>query len=116
MRIVATMQVRQVSAREQQQALTAGNIWAAVGPSSSLVPLALQHNNIALIAPASGTLLWSDLWVVPRGASGGHLQVPFLVTTRLTVMLGGQLVANRLFDILSGSHLRLDALLRQKIA
>ena len=61
--------------REQQQALAAGDTWAAVGASSDLVPLALRHNNIALVAPASGTALWSDLWAIPRAAKGGHRQV-----------------------------------------
>lgn len=69
------MQVRQVSGREQQQVLVAGDIWAAVGPSSDLISLGLRHNNIALVAPASGTVLWSDLWVIPSSAKGGHMQV-----------------------------------------
>ena len=59
-------QVLQVSSRDQRQALQSGDVWAAVGPSSTLVPLALSHNNIALVAPASGTALWSNLWTVPK--------------------------------------------------
>jgi len=72
-------QVLQVSNRDQRQALQSGDIWVAVGPSSTLVPLALSHNNIALVAPASGTVLWSNLWVVPKQpvmklpkSQGGH--------------------------------------------
>ena len=59
-------QVLQVSSRDQRQALQSGDVWAAVGPSSTLVPLALSHNNIALVAPVSGTALWSNLWTVPK--------------------------------------------------
>ena len=60
------MQIMQVSSREQQQALQSGDLWAAVGPSSTLIPLAMRQNKIDLVAPASGTALWSHLWVVPR--------------------------------------------------
>lgn len=60
------LQILQVSSREQQQALQAGDLWAAVGPSSTLVPLAMRQNKIDLVAPASGTSLWSHMWVVPR--------------------------------------------------
>ena len=56
----------QVSSREQQQALQSGDLWAAVGPSSTLIPLAMRQNKLDLVAPASGTALWSHLWVVPK--------------------------------------------------
>ena len=54
-----------MSSQEQQQALQSGDLWAAVGPSSTLVPLAMRQNKLTLVAPASGTSLWSHLWVVP---------------------------------------------------
>ena len=55
--------------------MAAGDIWAAVGHSSQLVPLALRHGDIALVAPSSGTALWSDVWAVPRQAGASHKQV-----------------------------------------
>ena len=55
--------------------MAAGDIWAAVGHSSQLVQLALRHGNITLVAPASGTALWSDVWAVPRQAGADHNQV-----------------------------------------
>lgn len=61
-------QILQVSSREQQQALQSGDLWAAVGPSSTLIPLAMRQSKIDLVAPASGTALWSHLWVVPRNS------------------------------------------------
>ena len=52
-------------------AAAAGDVWAAVGWSHDLIPLAERSSNIVLVAPAAGTILWSDVWVVPHQAQGG---------------------------------------------
>ena len=59
------------SSREHVRALMAGDVWAVVGWSGDLLPLAERSGNVALTAPASGVPLWADLWTVPAGASGG---------------------------------------------
>ena len=62
------MQMRQVTEREAGLALQAGDVSAIVGSSQDLIPLALRHNNISLVAPASGTVLWGNMWAMPRFA------------------------------------------------
>lgn len=64
-------QVRLLSSQEHVRALSAGDVWAAVGWSHDLIPLAERSSNLVLVAPASGTLLWADVWVVPAHAQGG---------------------------------------------
>ena len=45
-------------------------MWATVGWSHDLVPLAERSSNVVLVSPAAGTILWSDVWVVPHKAQG----------------------------------------------
>jgi hypothetical protein len=52
----------------------AGDVWVTVGSSTDLVPLAERTPSVDLIAPADGTNLWADVWVVPANAEHGHLQ------------------------------------------
>lgn len=47
---------------------------AIVGSSTDLLPLAERSYSMDLLVPTSGALLWADVWVVPAGAKGGHLQ------------------------------------------
>lgn len=51
--------------------MTANDVWAIVGSSQDLLPLALRSSAISLAAPVSGVVLWADLWAVPKDASGG---------------------------------------------
>lgn len=70
-------QVRLFSNREHIRALTANDVWAVVGSSHDLIPLASRSSNITIKAPVSGTALWADLWTVPAHAAGGsELQGP----------------------------------------
>ncbi|KAK9817763.1 hypothetical protein WJX72_001828 [[Myrmecia] bisecta] len=64
-------QVRLFSNQEHTRAVTAGDAWAVVGWSGDLIPLASRSTAVHLVAPQSGTSLWADLWVVPKGACGG---------------------------------------------
>lgn len=65
------MQVRVFSNHEHTRALTAHDVWAVVGSSTDLAPLAARSADVSVIAPASGTVLWADLWTVPAHATGG---------------------------------------------
>ncbi len=47
------------------QALAAGDAWVAIGSSAELLPFALRTPGVTVVAPASGTLLWADLWALP---------------------------------------------------
>lgn len=64
-------QVRLFSNRENTRALAANDVWAIVGSSSDLIPLATRSADVSVTAPASGTALWADLWSVPAHATGG---------------------------------------------
>ncbi|GBF91197.1 hypothetical protein Rsub_04866 [Raphidocelis subcapitata] len=68
-------QARAFSDRDHVRTLMAGDTLAVVGTSEDLVPLAERTPSLELVAPASGTALWADVWCVPAAASGGHLKV-----------------------------------------
>ena len=63
--------MRVFSSREHTRALSAGDVFAVVGWSGDLLPLAERINDIVLVAPASGTALWADMWAVPWQAQNG---------------------------------------------
>uniref|UniRef100_A0A383VEJ6 Uncharacterized protein n=1 Tax=Tetradesmus obliquus TaxID=3088 RepID=A0A383VEJ6_TETOB len=67
-------QARLFSSQEHVRALAAGDVWVTIGSSTDLVPLAERTPSVDLIAPADGTNLWADVWVVPANAEHGHLQ------------------------------------------
>lgn len=62
------------SNRDHVRAITAGDAWAVVGSSADVVQVSERINSVQSLLPLSGTALWSDLWVTPTGASGGHQQ------------------------------------------
>ena len=59
------------SSREHTRALSASDVWAVVGWSGDLLPLAERMNDVVLVAPKSGTALWADMWAVPWQAQNG---------------------------------------------
>lgn len=65
------VQVRLFSNHEHTRALTAHDVWAVVGSSTDLAPLATRSFDVSVTAPSSGTVLWADLWTVPAHATGG---------------------------------------------
>lgn len=65
------VQVRVFSNHEHTRALTAHDVWAVVGSSTDLSPLASRSFDVSVTAPTSGTVLWADLWAVPAHATGG---------------------------------------------
>jgi putative spermidine/putrescine transport system substrate-binding protein len=50
------------------QPLILGDSWVVVGSSVDLLRQARNIENIQLVFPPSGTALWADLWVRPKGA------------------------------------------------
>ncbi len=68
--VCTVMQVRLFSSRDHTRALAANDVWAIVGSSLDLIPLASRSSNVSITAPVSGTALWADLWTVPAHASG----------------------------------------------
>ncbi len=60
-------QVKYYSSRYYLQPLIIGDVWLSVGWSSDILPLVARNRQIKAIVPQSGTSLWTDLWVKPRG-------------------------------------------------
>lgn len=59
------------SSKDHIKALGAKDVWAVVGWSGDLVPAAERSGDVELVAPASGTALWADVWTVPSHAEHG---------------------------------------------
>ena len=47
------------------KSLACKDIWVAVGNSQDVLAFALRTPHIRVIAPASGTQLWADMWTLP---------------------------------------------------
>ncbi|KAL6747850.1 hypothetical protein V8C86DRAFT_2896496 [Haematococcus lacustris] len=69
-------QVKLLSSRDHVRALVAGDVLAVVGWSQDLITLAERTNGVQALVPASGTALWADLWVLPRGDLTGPWRGP----------------------------------------
>lgn len=61
-------QVKFYSSTAYLQPLILDDIWLAVGSSMDILPLVERDPRIAAVFPASGTVLFADLWVKPAGA------------------------------------------------
>eukprot|EP00899_Mesostigma_viride_P003065 jgi/Mesvir1/1275/Mv16251-RA.1 len=59
-------QVRYFNNTHYMKALTAGEVWVAVGWSTDVMAVAGQNPSLEVAAPRSGTSLWADVWAVPR--------------------------------------------------
>lgn len=64
-------QVKFYSSDAYLQPLILKDTWLAVGWSTDLLPVVERNPALAAVVPASGTILWSDLWVRPATASQG---------------------------------------------
>ncbi len=64
-------QVKFYSSEAYLQPLILEDTWLAVGWSTDLLPIVERNPAIAAVVPASGTILWSDLWVRPANAAQG---------------------------------------------
>lgn len=60
-------QVKFYDSRNYLQPLILGDTWLAMGWSTDILPVVERYNNIGGIIPLSGTSLWADLWVKPKG-------------------------------------------------
>lgn len=58
-------QVKFYSSDAYLQPLILEDTWLAVGWSTDLLPIVERNPALAAVVPASGTILWSDLWVRP---------------------------------------------------
>ncbi|TAF52309.1 MAG: extracellular solute-binding protein [Oscillatoriales cyanobacterium] len=58
-------QAKLYSSDSYLQPLILGDTWLAVGSSADVLPLLQTQSDIAVVIPASGTALWTDLWVQP---------------------------------------------------
>eukprot|EP00850_Spirogloea_muscicola_P021421 SM000249S08232 [mRNA] locus=s249:182713:186126:+ [translate_table: standard] len=47
------------------KALSAGDVYVAVGWSTDVIPFAKRAGNITVVIPASGASLFADLWAIP---------------------------------------------------
>ncbi len=64
-------QVKFYSSEAYLQPLILEDTWLAVGWSTDLLPIVERNPAIAAVTPASGTILWSDLWVRPANVAQG---------------------------------------------
>jgi len=67
LRLLARRQARLLDAGDGSalKALATGDVWAAAGEASEVLAFARRTPGIRVIAPASGTLLWADVWALP---------------------------------------------------
>lgn len=66
-------QVKFYSSNTYLEPLITGDTWLAVGWSSDVVPILNRYPQLKMIIPRSGTAIWSDLWVSPKGATKDDL-------------------------------------------
>jgi putative spermidine/putrescine transport system substrate-binding protein len=60
-------QVKYYSSDTYLQALLRGDTWLAVGWSQDILVEARQDDSLKVVVPNSGTALWTDIWVSPKG-------------------------------------------------
>ncbi|WP_197480179.1 MULTISPECIES: extracellular solute-binding protein [unclassified Anabaena] len=66
-------QVKFYSSNTYLQPLIIGDTWLAVGWSNDVVPILSRYPQLKMIIPSSGTAIWADLWVSPKGAAQDDL-------------------------------------------
>jgi putative spermidine/putrescine transport system substrate-binding protein len=62
-------QVKFYSSNTYLEPLIMGDTWLAVGWSSDIVPILSRYPQLSIVIPRSGTAIWADLWVSPKGAA-----------------------------------------------
>ena len=60
-------QVKLYSSHQYLEPLIIGDTWLAVGWSSDIIPILARYPQLAAVIPKSGTAIWADLWVRPKG-------------------------------------------------
>ncbi|MEO0374523.1 MAG: extracellular solute-binding protein [Cyanobacteria bacterium P01_A01_bin.17] len=64
-------QVKFYDSTHYLEPLIMGDAWAAVGWSADILPILKREPEIRVVAPASGTALWADLWVQSSQSDSG---------------------------------------------
>jgi putative spermidine/putrescine transport system substrate-binding protein len=62
-------QVLTYSSEHYLQSLLADDTFAAVGWTSDMYKAQKQNPDLKVVIPKDGTALWSDIWVIPKGAT-----------------------------------------------
>ncbi|MEI6063638.1 MAG: extracellular solute-binding protein [Pseudanabaena sp. ELA748] len=62
-------QVLTYSSEHYLQSLLSDDTFAAVGWTSDMYKTQKQNPNLKVVIPKDGTALWSDVWVIPKGAT-----------------------------------------------
>jgi putative spermidine/putrescine transport system substrate-binding protein len=60
-------QVKFYSSTRYLEPLIIGDTWLAVGWSDDVLPVVGRYPQLAVAIPQSGTAVWADLWVQPKG-------------------------------------------------
>ncbi|MEM1369199.1 MAG: extracellular solute-binding protein [Cyanobacteria bacterium P01_H01_bin.15] len=60
------------------QPLVLGDSWMGVGWSEDILPLIARNPKLKAIAPESGTILWSDVWVKPKGMKNSPISTAWI--------------------------------------
>ncbi len=63
-------QVKYYSDQHYLQPLLIGDVVVSVGWSNEIIHLIAKNRNIKAVVPTSGTSIWSDVWVKPKGKEG----------------------------------------------
>jgi putative spermidine/putrescine transport system substrate-binding protein len=71
-------QVKFYDSQNYLEPLITGDTWLAVGWSHDIIPVISRHQKFAAVVPQSGTAIWTDLWVSPKGVSNDGLAYQWL--------------------------------------
>ncbi|MGK7946574.1 MAG: extracellular solute-binding protein [Microcystaceae cyanobacterium] len=71
--IKLNQQIKYYSSDYYLQPFILGDVWLTVGWSNEILPLAKNNDDIEVIIPASGTALWTEMWVKPALKEQGEV-------------------------------------------
>ncbi|QSV64760.1 MAG: extracellular solute-binding protein [Dolichospermum sp. DL01] len=71
-------QVKFYDSQNYLEPLITGDTWLAVGWSHDIIPVISRYQKFAAVIPQSGTAIWTDLWVSPKGVSNDGLAYQWL--------------------------------------
>ncbi|WP_414575427.1 extracellular solute-binding protein [Anabaena sp. CCY 9402-a] len=90
-------QVKFYSSNTYLEPLIMGDTWLAVGWSSDIVPILSRYPKLSMVIPNSGTAIWSDLWVSPKGVGKDDLSsqwIDFCWQTKIAKQIALQTKSN----------------------
>ncbi|MBD2362227.1 extracellular solute-binding protein [Anabaena minutissima FACHB-250] len=90
-------QVKFYSSNTYLEPLIMGDTWLAVGWSSDIVPILSRYPKLSMVIPYSGTAIWSDLWVSPKGVGKDNLSsqwIDFCWQTKIAKQIALQTKSN----------------------